>query len=96
MSAVALWIDDVRFHFRAVAGEQTNPAELEISGHGLHPRITQSFIDLCANFVVFIGRWFVQARLTLDEAWRMTDELIAAEREWLPAWLDGDVPDWLG
>ncbi len=38
----------------------------------------------------------VQARLTLDEAWRMTDELIAAEREWLPAWLDGDVPDWLG
>jgi hypothetical protein len=26
----------------------------------------------------------------------MTDELIAAEREWLPAWLGGDVPDWLG
>ena len=26
----------------------------------------------------------VQARLTLDEAWRMTDELIAAEGEWLP------------
>ena len=31
----------------------------------------------------------VQARLTLDEAWRMTDELIAAEAEWLPAWLGG-------
>lgn len=29
----------------------------------------------------------VQARLTLDETWRMTDELIAAEAEWLPGWL---------
>jgi alpha-galactosidase len=37
----------------------------------------------------------VQARLTLDEAWRMTDELIDAEREWLPSWLGGDTPDWL-
>lgn len=37
----------------------------------------------------------VQARLTLDEAWRMTDELIAAEGEWLPAWLGGSAPDWL-
>lgn len=36
----------------------------------------------------------VQARLTLDEAWRMTDELIAAEAEWLPGWLDGKGPDW--
>jgi alpha-galactosidase len=36
----------------------------------------------------------VQARLTLDEAWRMTDELIAAEGEWLPAWLGGSAPDW--
>jgi alpha-galactosidase len=31
----------------------------------------------------------VQARLTLDEAWRMTDELIDAEAHWLPAWLGG-------
>ena len=31
----------------------------------------------------------VQARLTLDEAWHMTDELIAAEAAWLPAWLGG-------
>ena len=31
----------------------------------------------------------VQARLTLDEAWRLTDELIAAEGEWLPGWLGG-------
>ena len=31
----------------------------------------------------------VQARLTLDDAWRMTDELIAAEAEWLPRWLGG-------
>jgi alpha-galactosidase len=31
----------------------------------------------------------VQARLSLDEAWRMTDELIAAEAEWLPPWLGG-------
>jgi alpha-galactosidase len=37
----------------------------------------------------------VQAALSLDEAWRMTDELIAAEAEWLPGWLGGDVPDWL-
>jgi alpha-galactosidase len=37
----------------------------------------------------------VQARLTLDEAWRMTDELIAAEAEWLPEWLGGSAPDWL-
>jgi alpha-galactosidase len=29
----------------------------------------------------------IQARLTLDETWRLTDELIAAEAEWLPAWL---------
>lgn len=29
----------------------------------------------------------VQARLTLDDTWRMTDELIAAEAEWLPDWL---------
>jgi alpha-galactosidase len=29
----------------------------------------------------------VQARLDLDETWRMTDELIAAEAEWLPDWL---------
>jgi len=31
----------------------------------------------------------IQARLTLDETWRLTDELIAAEAEWLPAWLGG-------
>jgi alpha-galactosidase len=37
----------------------------------------------------------VQARLSLDEAWRMTDELIAAEAEWLPDWLGGAAPDWI-
>jgi alpha-galactosidase len=37
----------------------------------------------------------VQAALSLDEAWRMTDELIAGEAEWLPGWLGGDAPDWL-
>ena len=31
----------------------------------------------------------IQARLTLDEAWRLTDELIEAEAEWLPSWLGG-------
>ena len=31
----------------------------------------------------------VQARLTLEQAWQMTDELIAAEARWLPAWLGG-------
>lgn len=36
----------------------------------------------------------VQAGLTLDEAWRMTDELIEAEAEWLPGWLGGAAPDW--
>ena len=34
----------------------------------------------------------VQARLTLDDTWRMTDELIEAEAEWLPAWLGGRSP----
>src|SRR4029079_10656503 len=34
----------------------------------------------------------VQARLTLDDTWRMTDELIKAEAEWLPAWLGGRSP----
>lgn len=34
-----------------------------------------------------------QAHLTLDEVWRMTDELIAAEAAWLPAWLGGERPD---
>ena len=37
----------------------------------------------------------VQAALSLDEAWRLTDELIAAEAEWLPGWLGGDAPDWM-
>jgi len=36
----------------------------------------------------------VQVRLTLDEVWRMTDELIDAEAQWLPAWLGGAAPDW--
>jgi len=36
----------------------------------------------------------VQARLSLDQAWRLTDDLIAAEAEWLPAWLGGAAPDW--
>jgi alpha-galactosidase len=31
----------------------------------------------------------VQARLTLDEAWQMTDALIDAEARWLPTWLGG-------
>jgi alpha-galactosidase len=35
----------------------------------------------------------VQATLSLDEAWRLTDELIAAEAEWLPGWLGGTAPD---
>ena len=35
----------------------------------------------------------VQARLNLDEAWRMTDELIEAEAEWLPSWLGGTAGD---
>jgi alpha-galactosidase len=38
----------------------------------------------------------VQARLTLDETWRMTDDLIAAEAEWLPDWLGGAVPAEVG
>jgi alpha-galactosidase len=35
----------------------------------------------------------VQAVLSLDEAWRLTDELIAAEEEWLPSWLGGTALD---
>jgi alpha-galactosidase len=33
----------------------------------------------------------VQTRLTLDQAWHLTDDLIAAEAEWLPSWLGGAV-----
>ena len=33
----------------------------------------------------------VQSRLTLAEAWRLTDEMIDAEAEWLPAWLGGSA-----
>jgi alpha-galactosidase len=33
----------------------------------------------------------IQARLTLDEAWHLTDDLIEAEAEWLPSWLGGRV-----
>jgi alpha-galactosidase len=33
----------------------------------------------------------IQSRLTLDEAWQLTDELIEAEAEWLPAWLGGSA-----
>jgi len=33
----------------------------------------------------------VQSRLTLAEAWRLTDEMIEAEAEWLPAWLGGSA-----
>jgi len=33
----------------------------------------------------------VQSRLTLEQAWRMTDDLITAEAEWLPAWLGGSA-----
>jgi alpha-galactosidase len=29
----------------------------------------------------------IQARLSLEETWRLVDELIAAEGEWLPPWL---------
>jgi alpha-galactosidase len=33
----------------------------------------------------------VQSRLTLADAWRLTDEMIQAEAEWLPAWLGGSA-----
>jgi hypothetical protein len=31
----------------------------------------------------------VQSHLTLADAWRLTDEMIDAETEWLPEWLGG-------
>jgi alpha-galactosidase len=34
----------------------------------------------------------IQARLTLDQAWQLTDDLIEAEAEWLPRWLGGHAP----
>ena len=37
----------------------------------------------------------IQAMLTLDQAWQLTDELIEAEGEWLPRWLGGSAKDWL-
>ncbi len=35
----------------------------------------------------------VQSHLTLDDTWRLTDAMIGAEAEWLPAWLGGSAPD---
>ena len=35
----------------------------------------------------------VQAGLDLDQTWRLTDELIAAQLPWLPQWLGGASPD---
>jgi alpha-galactosidase len=34
----------------------------------------------------------VQSHLTLDDAWRLTEAMIDAEAEWLPAWLGGTAP----
>jgi alpha-galactosidase/6-phospho-beta-glucosidase family protein len=33
----------------------------------------------------------VQSHLTLSDARRLTDAMIEAEREWLPAWLGGNA-----
>jgi alpha-galactosidase len=35
----------------------------------------------------------VQSHLTLDDAWRLTEAMIEAEAEWLPAWLGGRVEE---
>lgn len=35
----------------------------------------------------------VQGHLTLDDAWRLTESMIKAEEEWLPAWLGGAAAD---
>ncbi len=35
----------------------------------------------------------VQSHLTLEDAWRLTDQMIEAEAEWLPAWLGGRVEE---
>jgi alpha-galactosidase len=35
----------------------------------------------------------VQSHLTLDDAWRLTEDMIQAEAEWLPAWLGGTAAD---
>jgi alpha-galactosidase len=35
----------------------------------------------------------VQSHLTLDDAWRLTEEMIEAETEWLPAWLGGTAAE---
>ena len=35
----------------------------------------------------------IQSHLTLDQAWRLTDDMIAAQEEWLPGWLGGAAAD---
>ena len=35
----------------------------------------------------------VQSHLTLDDAWRLTEDMIQAEAEWLPAWLGGTAAE---
>jgi len=47
--------------------------------------------DRAAVYHAVLQDPIVQTRLTLDEAWRLTDELIDAEAEWLPAWLGGSA-----
>ncbi|MEO5918388.1 MAG: alpha-galactosidase [Candidatus Limnocylindrales bacterium] len=36
----------------------------------------------------------VQSHLTLDDTWRLTEAMIEAEAEWLPAWLGGGAKGW--
>lgn len=33
----------------------------------------------------------VQTRLTLDQVWQLTDQLLEAQRAWLPGWLGGEA-----
>jgi alpha-galactosidase len=49
--------------------------------------------DRAAVYQAVMTDPIVQSHLTLDDTWRLTDAMIAAGAEWLPAWLGGAAAD---
>ncbi|HET7474089.1 MAG TPA: alpha-glucosidase/alpha-galactosidase [Candidatus Limnocylindrales bacterium] len=73
-----------------------DPLPLQCAAY-IHPAIDAQALtvhaafeeDRAAVYHAVLQDPLVAARLSLDEAWQLTDELIEAEAEWLPSWLGG-------
>jgi len=86
-------VDRTGVHPTAVA-----PLPLQCAAY-IHPAIDAQALtvhaalerDRDAVYHAVLQDPIVQSRLTLEQAWRMTDDLITAEAEWLPAWLGGSA-----